>query len=506
MNTVVDTGSGPVRGRVREQSLAFLGIPYAEAPVGEARFAPPRPRTPWREVRDCTRPPAIAPQGAEFAPGVGAVGTEQEDCLTLNVFTPAADGRARPVMFWVHGGAFTVGAAYTPLYDGQRLAEREDVVVVSASYRLGALGFAVFPEAAEAQGFTPNAGLCDLALALSWVRDNVAHFGGDAARVTLFGESAGGSLVTCLLVHPGAEGLFQRAIAQSAVDPTRLASRARGEAMTARLMETLGLPAGDLAALRAVPLAQLRAAQRTVESDPRHWPHFVPVVHGGTLPGAPAAVLARRPAPHVPLLIGYNRDEWNLFDAARVADWSKPLARAEAIAEVASHLPREARAGAEAAFDAYTESRTLRDLPADPRSVVRAIAGDARFRYGSVRLLEEHAARGAASYGYLFSYGSPALRGALGACHALDLPFVFGTLDAPNQDKFAGRGSDVEALSRAMMSAWASFARGDEPALPDGSVWPRYEPAHRMTVVFDRQVRVESDPFGEERPCAPAQS
>jgi para-nitrobenzyl esterase len=243
-----------------------------------------------------------------------------------------------------------------------------------------------------------------------------------------------------------------------------------------------------------------------VESDPHHWPHFVPVVHGGTLPGAPAAVLASARTPQVPLLIGYNRDEWNLFDAARVADWSKPLARADAIAEVASHLPREARAGAASAFDTYTESRARRGLPADPRSVVRAIAGDARFRHGSMRLLEEHAARGAASYGYVFSYSSPALRGALGACHALDLPFVFGTLDAPNQDKFAGRGPEVEALSRAMMGAWASFARGDEPALPDGGVWPRYEPGRRMTVVFDRQVRVEADPFGEERPSEPARA
>ncbi len=499
MNLEVEVRSGRLRGVVRGASLAFLGIPYANAPEGPARFAPPVPRAPWSGVRDATRFGAIAPQGAVFAPGVGAEGDVSEDCLTLNVYTPACDGARRPVLFFIHGGAFTVGTANMPLYDGQVLAEEHDVVVISANYRLGALGFLCVPDDASVAS---NAALLDAAEALRWARDHAALFGGDPANVTIFGESAGASMVTMLMAHAPARGLFHRAIAQSAMDPLRVATPEAASASTRLIFRELGLADGDVRALRGVPLADFSAAQARVEADRDRWPHFLPVRDAASLPEAPADAVLSSDAPRVPLIIGYNRDEWNLFDAANVVEWNKPLADEDAILQVSRGLGSRASAAAEL-FQVYRESRASRGLRADPRAVVRAILGDLRFRIGSQAMAARYGSREPHTYAYLFSYESPALRGVLGACHALDLPFVFGNLKAPNQDRFAGTGEAVERLSRAMRHAWIAFARGGAPDLPGGVTWPAYDAALRRTMVFDVECRVENDPFGEERRAFP---
>jgi para-nitrobenzyl esterase len=207
-------------------------------------------------------------------------------------------------------------------------------------------------------------------------------------------------------------------------------------------------------------------------------------------------------APEVPLIIGYNRDEWNLFDAANVVDWGKPLPDEDAIAELSLRL-RERAGAAATLFDVYRSSRAARGLRSDARAIVRAVLGDLRFRIGSQAMAARYASREPRTYAYLFTYSSPALRGVLGACHALDLPFVFGNLRAPNQDRFAGTGEAVEGLSRAMRHAWVAFARGGAPELPGGVAWPAYDAALRRTMVFDLECRVENDPFGEERLAFP---
>jgi para-nitrobenzyl esterase len=492
---------GTLRGVTRPASRAFFGVPYAEAPVGEGRFSAPRPAAPWSGVRDCTQRGPIAMQGTPFAPGVGAEGEEREDCLTLNVYTPACDGRARPVMFFVHGGGFIVGASSMPLYDGRALAEAHDVVVVSANYRLGCLGFLAPADAGTLPGSVLNAGLWDVTEALRWVRTHVADFGGDPACVTIFGESAGGSMVCLLLAHAPAQGLFHRAIAQSPVDPMRLAPHRAGARAASQLLEALELPPDNYAALRDVPFQRLKRAQAVVEARGENLFQFFPVADARVLPVAPGVALQSPQAQHVPLLIGYNRDEWNLFEAAHVAEWSLPLTRADAVTALEADLADRAGA-AGTLFDVYTASRKTRGRKCDARSIVRAIKGDMRFRIGSTELAARNAVHEARTYSYIFSYPSPAMRGALGACHALELAFVFGTLDAPSQDRFAGTGEVPARLSREMMETFTSFARTAEPR-PLSADFPRYEAKARSTLIFDATLRVEHDPFAEERAAFP---
>jgi para-nitrobenzyl esterase len=459
---VVETEHGHVAGQQREGHWVYRGIPFAQAPLGQLRFVAPSPPTAWVGVRDATRFGPSAPQGAEFAPGVGVEGAQSEDCLYLNVYTPAADGAPRPVMFFIHGGAFTVGSASAPLYDGARLATEHDIVLVTTNYRLGALGFLPIGET--------NRGILDQLAALRWVRTNIARFGGDADNVTIFGESAGATSVCCLLAMPSARGLFARAIVQS---PPLTLDLPKDGPVTEAFTAALGADR-----LQTASMAELLQAQRQVEADSRHWPHFQPVA-SPLFCGQPRTAIETRQGSAVPLLIGYNRDEWNLFAAMDVRSWSAPLSDAELASKVPAHL-----------VAVYRESRAQRGLAHDNRALLRAILGDLRFRMPTLRFAEHYRTL-AQTYAYHFTYGSPGLRGELGACHALELPFVFGTYDLPSQERFAGKGPQVAALSRTMREAWTSFARGNAPWQPYGEA--------RETMEFDLESRVVNDPFAEER-------
>jgi para-nitrobenzyl esterase len=456
---VVETEQGKVAGEQREGHWVYRGIPFAQAPLGALRFAGPAPAAPWAGVRDGTRFGPIAPQGAVFAPGVGVDGEQSENCLYLNVYTPAADGARRPVMFFIHGGAFTVGSACAPLYDGARLATEHGVVLVTTNYRLGALGFLPVGEL--------NRGILDQLAALRWVQANIARFGGDAGNVTLFGESAGGTSVCCLLAMPSARGLFARAIVQSPPLTLDLPTVEKMQPIAEALDGALGLQTAGL----------MEAQQRT-EADWSRWPHFQPVA-SPLFCGQPRTAIETRQASAVPLVIGYNRDEWNLFAAMDMRAWTAPLSDSELAERVPAHL-----------IEVYRSSRAGRGLPHDNRALLRAILGDLRFRMPTLRFAEHYRAL-ADTYVYHFTYGSPGLRGQLGACHALELPFVFGTYDQPSQERFAGKGPQVAALSRTMREAWTSFARGQAP-------WVRYGDA-RETMEFDLSSRLVNDSFGEER-------
>jgi para-nitrobenzyl esterase len=286
------------------------------------------------------------------------------------------------------------------------------------------------------------------------------------------------------------------------MDPLRVATPEAASLSTQAIFRELGIDQGDVQRLREVALPDLMAAQARVEADRDGWPHFLPVRDEASLPEPPADAVLSSAAPNVPLIIGYNRDEWNLFDAANVVDWGKPLSDEDAIAELSGTLGHRA-AATPTLFEVYRNSRAARGLRSDARAVVRAILGDLRFRIGSQAMAARYASREPRTYAYLFTHSSPALRGVLGACHALELPFVFGNLRAPNQDRFAGTGEAVEGLSRAMRHAWIAFARGGAPELPGGVAWPAYDAALRRTMVFDLECRVEDDPFGEERLAFP---
>ena len=494
----VETSSGVVEGRCRNGHVTFLGIPYAKPPIGRLRWRAPEAPEPWAGVRSAFAYGSSALQGAVFVPGIVPQGPQAEDCLYLNVFTPSVEGgRKRPVLVWIHGGAFTVGSASQPLYDGGALAEAGDVVVVTLNYRLGALGFLSLGEAGRALGKVANAGLLDQLAALKWVQANSAAFGGDAGNVTVFGESAGGTSVCAWLTSPLAEGLFVRAIAQSPA-PLEAVTEAGEQAKTETFLAALGLSAERIAELDALPIEALVRAQAEVEKNAETWPHYCPVFDPALSSGQQADVLASGAGSRVPLVIGFNRDEWNLFELLSISEWSKPLEQGDAVGVLRRKLPARAVERAAHLFETYRASRERRGLPHGNRAILHAIQGDARFGIPTLRFAELYAGRGVPTHVYRFTYSSPALRGVLGACHALELPFVFGNLHAPDQDRFAGTGPDVERLSQRMQRAWLSFAEQSDPNHADLPAWPVYD-ERRPALLFDTKCELAHAPFEEER-------
>jgi para-nitrobenzyl esterase len=461
---IVETRSGRVRGRAERGVLAFRGIPYAAPPVGKRRLRAPEPPSPWGGVRDARSAGPGAPQfgsrrGALFTRIAGAVATS-ENCLTLDVVTPAADGARRPVLVWIHGGAFVMGAGSALVYGGEGLSKRGDVVVVTLNYRLGALGWLALGDVAPSAGFEANLGLRDQIAALEWVQDNIAAFGGDPANVTLFGESAGGMSVGALLGTPSARGLFARAIAQSGA-ADNCSTRAHAEQVGRTFLAALGLTPAEAGKLADVPLPALLSAQReTMMRLAFALPGlpFQPAVDGDVLPAPPLEAIAGGSASGVPLLVGTNRDEWNLFllgDAkARALDeaglrrrftrWLEPDAAARAYALYREALPR---ASPRARWGAYQTHRVFL-APADRLAAAQA--------------------PNAPTWSYLFSWSPPLLRRPLGACHALEVPLVFGTFRHPLLRGLYVGGA--RAAARELESAWLAFARGGRPgAWPSGA-------------------------------------
>jgi para-nitrobenzyl esterase len=497
MSTVVKTESGAVEGERYERHVAFRGIPYASPPVGPLRFAAPSPPLPWTGVRAARAFGASAIQGVSFAPGSVAEGVTSEDCLYVNVYTPAADGRKRPVLFFIHGGAFIVGSSSAALYDGGPLAVFGDQVVVTFNYRLGAFGYLYLGELGQAWGAAPNAGALDQIAALRWVQTNIDRFGGDPNNVTIFGESAGGTSVVNLMATPSAVGLFQRVVAQSPANAGRLAEPAVGLRFAEELLSHAGFSFANAERLRDLSAAELRSAQLRVRGRPSDLFGFLPILDAGTVPVQPRDVLAAPGGAKIPLVIGANRDEWNLFELPTPEDLEPGFDVAAELARKGFPAPPE---DVPRFLTEYRSSREREGLPHHDRALYRALIGDFRFRIPSIRFAEIHASQNAPTYAYSFNYGSPALRGALGACHALELPFVFGTLNAPLHDRFAGVGPEVSALSSEMMRAWTAFAKTGDPSGKDArDTWSTFDAERRSTQIFDVNTRIENAPFDSER-------
>ena len=484
----ITTTGGRVSGIARDNHLVFLGIPYAKA----KRFGAPEAPDGWAGVRHADAIGLAAPQTTHLIAGFSASGPQGEDCLNLNVFTPGTDDKRRPVMFWIHGGGFTHGAGYEPLYNGGPLALRGDVVVVTINYRLGALGFLRLPEI----GAGGNQGLLDCIAALRWVRDNIKAFGGDPDQVTIFGESAGSAAVGCLLGMPAARGLFRRAIMESGAG--RAATQETAEKQVNALLDQLSLDRRRMAELLTVEPKRIVEAQtamlRTFPSGTARG--FGPVMDAAVMPNEPIGIVRDGLAKSIDIVIGSNRDENKLFAPPR----REPIDDATLLAGVRATVPGSGEAAARDLVATYRASRQAKKLPDSNLDMLDAIGSDVRFRIPSLRLALAQRAAGGKAYVYLFTHASPARRGALGACHALELPFVFGTLNAPTQDRFAGTGANVERLSHDMMAAWLAFARSANPAADATGPWSTYDDRTRPTMVFDtRASRQEDDPFGEER-------
>ena len=435
-------------------------------------------------------------QGEPFVPGAGAEGPMSEDCLYLNVYTPGLDERRLPVLVFFHGGAFIAGSSCSPLYDGGRLAELGDQVVVTFNYRLGALGYLCLGEEGSRWGAVPNLGALDQLAALRWIRTNIDRFGGDPGNVTLFGESAGATSLLHLIAMPAAEGLFHRAIAQSAARTLTLPEPSVAVRLAEQLLDALNLRLSESERLRELPAQAIVDAQMLVRGGPDDWLGFFPVLDPATFPRQPRDVFAGGGGARVPLMIGTNRDEWNLFDFPSADDATEEFDPTDDL--VAQGFPAEKRDKLPHLLDVYRRSRAQKGLPHSGRALRRALLSDMRFRLPSIHMAEMHAARNLPTYAYLFTYSSPAAKGLLGACHALELPFVFGTLDAPMQEHFAGTGAAVRALSDTVMRTWTSFAASGAPeaTLAD---WPRFDVERRMTRVFNVTTRTEMAPHDEER-------
>ncbi len=494
----VPTRSGRLAGRASRGLVTFRGVPFARPPLGELRFRPPLPPEPWQGVRPANRFAKVAPQSLPLPIvalqmiGVGG-SVQSEDCLYLNVWTPAADGRRRPVLVWLHGGAFVMGSGSTNLYSGERLARRGDVVVVTLNYRLGVLGYLNLKALSDGEDVPANLGLRDQIAALEWVRDNIEAFGGDPENVTIFGESAGAMSVGTLLGTPRARGLFRRAIAQSGA-ADNVSSAEEATEVAELFLRELGPSARDLSALRAAPLCDILEAQRAVMVPLLRGRQLVlqPSIDGETLPDAPLRAIEAGLSQSVSLLLGTNRDEFKLFtfgDRKALRIEEETLRR-----RLATALPGKDFDGtplAELALELYGSD--------DPRLGHRspgerwiAFQSDRIFHWPAARLAERHARSGGRSYTYLFTWTPPLLADRLGACHGLEIPFVFGTLRDPFLRATLGSMKGARDLSDRMQEAWLAFARNGDPrhaGLPD---WPRFDAERHLTMLLDTQCEEEA--------------
>lgn len=493
--TMVETTAGRVEGRDDGDLRVFRGIPFARPPVGPLRFRPPQPAEPWTGVRDARHAGPIAPQNPSPLEQLFAANRPpmDEDCLSLNVWTPGPDDGARPVLVWIHGGAFVTGSGATPWYDGTSFARRHDLVVVTINYRLGALGFLHLADlGGEAYASSGNVGMLDQVAALTWVRDNVAAFGGDPDNVTIFGESAGAMSVGTLMGMPAASGLFRRAVPQSGA-ASNAAERERATKVATEVLAALGLEptTAGLTELHDVPVERLLDAQAQVVL--RHAPSRIalsPVVDGTALPEPPLDAIASGSAAGVDLLTGTNLDETKLFIALDPS--------ASSIDETALMAQADEIFGPGAGSTAVEAYRTARP-DATLADVGAALTSDRIFRVPAVRLAERQSAHTDRTYMYLFTWATPSFGGRLGSCHALEIPFVFNVLDNPGVELFTGPVSGQTAeLALAMHDAWAAFARIGDPDHAGLPHWPRYAPDDRATMLLGEQRAVELDPYGDE--------
>lgn len=480
----VTTSRGPICGSAEADVRRFLGIPFAASPTGPRRFAPPAPAEPWTDERSALSygPGPIQPVDA-LSKTLGLLGDfeQSEDCLTLNVFTPEADGEPRAVMVWLHGGAFQTGTAAGPVYDGVALARDGDVVVITLNNRVGALGFLATgaPESA-------NLGLQDQVAALRWVRDEIAAFGGDPGRVTVFGESAGAGSVVALLAMPSARGLFGRAIIQSAA-PEGILSLDEASERASVFAQAAGGTEPDLEWLRSLDADSIPAYQSACEEPGarRIGMFFAPYVDGQILPTEPLAAIAAGAATDIELIIGTTAQEMQLYHL---------LPGFAEIPEAALPQYLATRVGG-AAADAVERAAPLLAAYADASLVgldkFFALETDASLFYPATRLAEAQAAHQPRTFMYRFNFPSAYEAGRLGACHALDVAFALGnTTRVPD---FAGSDEATRRVSAAMLAAWSAFARSGDPS-PAGLEWPPYSSADRATLLIDDPCQIVSAP------------
>jgi para-nitrobenzyl esterase len=487
---IVETVLGRVRGIDGAGVLSFRGIRYGETTAGANRFCPPVRPAPWAGIQDAM---VWGPSAPQRVPGVYAepfyawystIQDVSEDCLFLNVFTPAADGNRRPVMVWLHGGGWRNFAATAPGTDGSLLAKSEDVVVVTLNHRLGALGFLALGKDDEQFVDAGNAGLLDIVMALEWVRDNISAFGGDPANVTIFGQSGGGAKVAALMAMPAAVGLFHKAIVQSSSGGLRIATYEEAEALARNLATSMGIDRAEGSELQKVPLDYFMVG---LQSTPGY---FRPIIDGRTFDGDPFFPSAPRVSSEVPLLAGCTNTETTYYMRRNPASFHLRFPEVEA--RLAGFLQIDATA-ARRVMEAYRDAEPF----ARPSDVLVAATTDYLFKRNTYRMASLRDEAAANSFAFVFAWETSLEGGQLRSPHTCEIPFIFGSIEAARA--LIGTGPDLERMTKVMMATWAQFARSGNPNNPLIPEWRVFAGTERPTMSLRAESLLLPNPGGEAR-------
>lgn len=492
---VVHTPSGSIEGKEHGHGLVFRGIPFAAPPIGPGRFRAPEKLRPWQGVCQAGHFGPAAPQVPATILAIrrflGTYDDNNEDCLYLNVWTPAADTKRRPVMVWIHGGAFLLGSGAAGLYSGSRLASRGDVVVVTINYRLGVLGSLDMLGLRErGEGVVPNLAIRDQIAALEWVRDHIEAFGGDPTNVTVFGESAGAMSVGTLLGTAAAGSLFHRAILQSGA-ASNVSSRPIAERVGRAFLRYLGLPRANPAQLRRVPIGRILAAQtatlRELANGVATLP-WQPTLDGDLLPEQPLDTIRNAATAPVPVLIGSNRNEWALFMAAdsSARQLDEPALRRRFRRVLGLHGIDETML--DRATSIYDQ------MHGKPPARWSAFMADLVFHAPAVLLADTLSRAGGPVYFYRFDGTPPLVGGYTGSFHGLEIPFVFGTVGRGALAWTMGSSPAVRTLSRNIQQAWVRFAHSSTPGHEGLPAWPRWTDDRRDAMLLGPESRIAQDP------------
>jgi para-nitrobenzyl esterase len=498
---VAETNSGKVRGVDNQGIKTFKGIPYGASTAGTNRFMPPAEPPKWTGIRDALEYGHSAPQRDPAAPppAQGALGVaaqrlpaEGEDCLVLNVWTPALnDGRKRPVMFWCHGGGFASGSGSSPDTNGTNLARRGDVVVVTINHRLNVLGFADLSEFSTDFAASGDVGMLDIVQALQWVRTNIAQFGGDPNTVMIFGQSGGGRKVETLLAMPSAKGLFHRATVESGA-AIQVAGREIAIRNAEQLLAKLGVSKSQVHELQQLPLNRIMTAYFEVVRDERGVDQtvsgFSPAVDGKILPQHPFHPSASPVSADVPMMIGCTRTEMTLFSA------NDPAAFRLDDAGMRSRVQELMGDKAPAMIDLYRKLNP----GATPSDIYFLIASDYRYGAPTFKIAERRAALGRGPvYLYYFTWETPVQGGRLKSPHTMEIPFVFDNVQI--SARLTGGGPEAMSLADKLSDTWITFARTGNPNNSKLPHWPAFTANDRATMVINNVSKVVNDPLREQR-------
>lgn len=507
-DAVVETNSGKVAGYVRKGIFTFKGIPYGDTTEGAHRFMAPAKPKPWTGVRSSRQFGHVAPQGprAGWANDEDAFmfswddGVQGEDCLRVNLWTPGLDGKKRPVMVWLHGGGFTAGSGQELLsYDGENLARRGDVVVVTLNHRLNVLGHLNLAGYGDKYANSANVGMLDIVAALEWVRDNIAAFGGDPGTVTIFGQSGGGGKVSALMGMPGAKGLFHRGIVESG-SMLKMGTQERSRKLADLIVAELGLNKDTIDKIQAMPYAQLLEASTTVmrKNNPRpaggvpNFRHmaqllgFAPVLQENVLPEHPFDPKASEISADVPMIVGTTLNE---FVTAINHPEYEAMTETEVAQKVESLFP-----GQSGSIIAAFRERTPNAKPFDLWSHI----GASTVRENAIKQCTAKAALGKApAYLYWFWWQTPILDGRPRAFHCSEIAFAFDNTD--RCENMTGGGEDARALAAKVSEAWIHFARTGDPSHPGIPKWTPFSPEKAPTMIFDNKTELVNHPDGGEQ-------